>query len=281
MTKRIWWTGGFMIAAAAAGGVFVGRAMADGIPATGALTYSGVLEDANGVALTGSKNIQVLLWGAASGGSTAECQSPSAAQTLVGGRFQVALPDACAQAIRAKPDLWVEVIVEGKSLGRTKLGAVPYAVEAQRAVQANELTTAAKALEQFNAAVVDGGAVKLGDVSYPDPKKDLRWGMVFSAASGACAALHPTNAGGQYGMVLPTYGDTCTNTCKAKSANQVCRGGIAIAVNLDDNSLAQGTVAAKFYNYGCENGMASSPIGQNDPGAVANVNPWVFCCCTL
>ena len=34
--------------------------------------------------------------------------------------------------MKANPDLWIEVIVEGESLGRTKLGAVPYAVEAAR-----------------------------------------------------------------------------------------------------------------------------------------------------
>jgi hypothetical protein len=33
-----------------------------------------------------------------------------------------------------EPDLWAEVVVDGASLGRAKLGAVPFAVEAAHAM---------------------------------------------------------------------------------------------------------------------------------------------------
>ena len=36
-------------------------------------------------------------------------------------------------AVRANPELWVQVEVDGKPFERRKLGAVPYAVEAERA----------------------------------------------------------------------------------------------------------------------------------------------------
>lgn len=52
---------------------------------------------------------------------------------LSNGRFPIPLPDACTVAVAASPNLWIDVAVDGESLGRTKLAAVPYAVEANRA----------------------------------------------------------------------------------------------------------------------------------------------------
>jgi hypothetical protein len=106
-----------------------GRARASGIPAMQALTYSGVLTDANGTPLTGQKNVQILLYDAATGGNPV-CSTTPMALTLTGGAFQITLPDSCATQVQAGPDLWVDVVVDGGSLGRTKLGAVPYAIEA-------------------------------------------------------------------------------------------------------------------------------------------------------
>jgi hypothetical protein len=128
----------------------VGRAWAGGIPAMGALTYSGLLQDATGAPLTGDHPIQVRLWNAATPGTTPLCETQST-QTLSAGRFSTALPDACTDAIKGNVDVWVEVAVDGVSLGTTKLGTVPYAVEAGHAVSANaaagDLDTRIKALE--------------------------------------------------------------------------------------------------------------------------------------
>lgn len=132
-----------VVAAAIAGGFLAGRARAAGIPATGALSYSGVLEDVNGVTLSGSKQIKVALFDAQLVG-TQQC-TVTQTVALVNGRFQVLLPDTCTQAVQANPNLWVEVTVDNSSLGRTKLGAVPYAAEASHAVSATTATTAATA----------------------------------------------------------------------------------------------------------------------------------------
>jgi hypothetical protein len=134
-------TAGIVLAVMTVSGWFARLAFADGIPAANALTYSGMLEDAAGAPVTGSKNIQVQFWNAASGGTTPLCLTQSQSIALVGGRFQSQLPDTCAAAVKANADLWVEVLVEGLSLGRTKLGAVPYAVAAGTA------STAAGALD--------------------------------------------------------------------------------------------------------------------------------------
>jgi hypothetical protein len=106
-----------------------GRARAAGIPATQTLTYSGLLTDAAGTPLTGSMPIQLGVFDAATAGNLL-CVTPSGPQTLSGGSFQVTLPDTCTAAVRGSADLWVEVTVGGVPIGRTKLGAVPYAVVA-------------------------------------------------------------------------------------------------------------------------------------------------------
>jgi hypothetical protein len=113
-------------------GYFVGHARADGIPSTAAMTYGGTLTDLNGTPLTGSQNLQLTFWDAATAGNQ-KCTAGPTATALVAGTFQLALPDACTAAVHASPDLWVELFVNGASLGRTKLGAVPFAVEAAHA----------------------------------------------------------------------------------------------------------------------------------------------------
>jgi len=125
----------------------LGFAHAAGIPTMApVMTYAGTLTDAGGAPLTGSRNIQVMIWSQATGGTTPACQTASAAQTLVAGTFQVALPDTCTAAARAAGDLWVEVLVDGGSLGRTKLGAVPFSVEADHSVSATNATNATNAM---------------------------------------------------------------------------------------------------------------------------------------
>jgi hypothetical protein len=120
------------------------RARAAGVPATAPLIYSGVLTDMNGTPLTGTKNILLQLYSVATAG-TALCNSAPAVVTLVGGAFQVALADNCTAVVHGNPDLWIDVLVDGASIGRAKLGAVPYAIEADHAVSATSATTATTA----------------------------------------------------------------------------------------------------------------------------------------
>jgi len=69
-----------------------------------------------------------------------KCLVGPTALTLTAGAFKMALPPTCTAAVQASPDLWVEVIANGESLGRTKLGAVPYALEAGHALAADVAT---------------------------------------------------------------------------------------------------------------------------------------------
>lgn len=115
--------------------LFAARARAAGVPESEALTYTGYLEDAEGAPLKGVHSVAVRFWAAAEKG-TAICSQELASAELASGRFQVPLPVECVDAVKSNPDLYVDVLVDGASLGRTKLGAVPYALEAGRAAVA-------------------------------------------------------------------------------------------------------------------------------------------------
>jgi len=137
----------------------LGRARADGVPMVNPLYYGGMLDD-GGRPVEGTRNVTVRLWDAATAGATV-CTTNAGVTAFSGGRFRVALDGACVGAVRANPELWAELQVEGTTFPRTKLGAVPYALEAGRA------TGAAGALEARIAAVegrpTGGRQVEIGD----------------------------------------------------------------------------------------------------------------------
>jgi len=133
--KTLLLTGGVGLVASV--GTFVAvTARAAGIPAVSALTYSGYLESPDGTPLSNKVGVSIDVWNAASAGKKV-CSVATTSITPVSGRFQVTLPDACTTAVGDNADLWLEVTVDGTSLGRTKLGAVPYAVEASHAASAD------------------------------------------------------------------------------------------------------------------------------------------------
>ena len=146
-SKRAKVAAGAAIAAAAGGlGLMVGLAHAEGVPATAAFTYTGYLETPAGAPVDSAVSLIIKVWDNASTGSTV-CATNAQDVTPVAGRFQITLPDACATAVKASPNLWVELLVDGSSLGRTKLSAVPYALEAAHAVNATNASAATGALK--------------------------------------------------------------------------------------------------------------------------------------
>ncbi len=154
-------------------GFLVRRAFAGGIPTTGVFTYSGTLQDASGnpALQTGSHNVAIKLYKAQTGG-TSVCDTGAAQPLTVDAHGRFSLPiDACMATVKANPDLYAEVVVDGAALGRSKLGAVPYAVEAAHATAADTATNATTAATA-NAAggglaslVVPSGAVMAFDLA--------------------------------------------------------------------------------------------------------------------
>lgn len=105
--------------------------VAEGVPQTDTLFYSGVLE-LDGVPVEGVRNVNVRLFDDGTTG-TLRCETSAAGIVFEAGRFRVPLLDTCTDAVRAEPDLFIEVEIAGDTFPRVKIGAVPYAVEAERA----------------------------------------------------------------------------------------------------------------------------------------------------
>jgi hypothetical protein len=120
------------------------RLLAGGIPQIDTLAYHGVLESEDGAAITGEHELAIELWSAIEAGERA-CASEAQRMNTLAGRFSIALPEECSAAVRANPDLWVAVIVDGTALPRAKIGAVPYSVEADNATRAGLAAVAQRA----------------------------------------------------------------------------------------------------------------------------------------
>ena len=114
------------------------RVLADGAPAGPALFYSGTLER-DGALASGSYEIALSLYSAAEGGE--QLCKVEAVTEVDNGRFRIEAT-ACESALRANASAWAEVAFTGddgetRTLeDRTKIGAVPYALEADRAISA-------------------------------------------------------------------------------------------------------------------------------------------------
>jgi len=130
------------------------RAHAAGVPDVDGMTYTGYLENADGTPLTGDHSVTVGFWQSEKA-TKVLCQANNSGDTtLVSGRFQIKLPAECTDAVKASPDVWVEVEVDGGPLGRTKLGVVPYALEASHATSSDDATHAQSAETAANAPLV-------------------------------------------------------------------------------------------------------------------------------
>lgn len=126
---------------------FGARVLAQGVPASNAFVYTGFLEYASGEAVDGRTNIGLGVYDQASGGAKV-CELDSSTVDVTAGHFTLALPDDCAEAVKEHPDLWVQLSVEGATLARTKLGAVPYAIEAAHATRADTADDASGTLDE-------------------------------------------------------------------------------------------------------------------------------------
>jgi hypothetical protein len=161
------------------------KARAAGIPDADVLTYTGYLEDADGAPLNGAYAIDVTFYGTVDGDDEL-CSGEAEDFELVSGRFQVPLPD-CVASVQANPNIWVEVEVDATTLGRTKLGAVPFAVEAGHATTADEATHAEVADTATNAPVVTewvtyAGTVSTGGVAIPGSTVTSTWRRIGDSA---------------------------------------------------------------------------------------------------
>jgi len=112
---------------------WLGSVRAAGVPQHGGLVYAGVIQEGTELP-TGQRAIRLDLYDASTAG-TQLCHVDPGMVEVTNGRFRIdlgAVPP-CLAAVRENQDVWVEVRVGIETLGRSKIGAVPYAIEAARA----------------------------------------------------------------------------------------------------------------------------------------------------
>jgi len=122
--------------------------LADGPPTIEPLVYSGVLLNSVGVPVTSSNGIRLALFDSETLNLPANRRCETMTQTVTPdaqGRFRLPLEANCLAAVKGNPNLWVQLEVAGVTLPRSKLGAVPYAIEADRALSALSATNATNA----------------------------------------------------------------------------------------------------------------------------------------
>jgi hypothetical protein len=138
------------------------RALAEGAPTTKPLFYSGTLE-ANGKLASGPYAIVLALFDAESAG-TRVCVSESADVPVEAGRFRVEVSADCVKVFQMRPDVWAALKFTGPDgvphelLKRSKIGAVPFSLEAQHAVSATKALSADTATSANTAAEANHAA---------------------------------------------------------------------------------------------------------------------------
>jgi hypothetical protein len=129
------------------------RVFAEGAPTMQPLFYSGTLE-VDGRPASGPFTGVLSLHDAASGGT--ELCSTEQAVAVDAGRFRMDV-SPCVAAVRANPDVWLSVQFTDpdgvtRSIERSKVGAMPYALEAQHAVSASTAEGALRTMvDELNA----------------------------------------------------------------------------------------------------------------------------------
>jgi hypothetical protein len=194
-------------------GYAIRAAWAGGIPATNALTYVGLVENGSGP-VSGMHNIQVALYDAVTAGDLL-CQTASTSTMLTNGRFSLQLPNSCATAIGAHANTWVDVLVDGGDTGRTMVEAVPYAIEANHAVNADNATGAlATTVAQMQTNITALQTKVAALEAAPAPLTEVTITDINPSAGFAaeCFGTIPGMNGGNYGI-----NDSCllaaTYTC--------------------------------------------------------------------
>lgn len=124
-----------LAALGALGSYVARRAGADGVPTMRPLQIAGFLEE-SGTPANGTRTFAAKIF-ASEMDTMALCNTGNIATDAVAGHFRFALTNDCTTAIRRTSDAWLEVSVVGSvgAFPRVKIGAEPYALEADRVVE--------------------------------------------------------------------------------------------------------------------------------------------------
>jgi hypothetical protein len=243
-----------LVGAGVAVGFGLRSVLAQGIPDVNPLYYAGTLTESNQL-VTGTRAITINLWQDGTTGVTPLCQTVASMATVVSGRFRVALAGPCKAALGANPSAWVEVVDGATSLGRAKIGAVPYAVEADHAVSA---TSAVNATNAASFAVANDIAVA-GAARF-DGGVTINGRTVFANGTGLAASVAIAYAGAPLPRsgTFSSSGGLLVVFTGASGFRQTPGGTMQVDVAID------GTVVGSLSSYTNETGshkaLVANPI---------------------
>ncbi len=185
-----------------------GQADASGVPTTDPLYYGGVLEE-DGQLIEGSRALTINIWLRVDSVDQADrlCSAEFPDIELSAGRFRVALPESCLNAVRTRTELWSEIEVDGTSVGRAKIAALPYAVSAEYAVDAVDAAAAQASELDFHVA---GSVATQGALSAPNGTSSFEELTVSAGGEGDMDLRLATGVGGTFGMspILQVFDDS-------------------------------------------------------------------------
>lgn len=185
-------------------GVLAGRALATGVPTASPLTFSGLVTDDAGKPYAAAVPVIVKLY-AGQNANTAACTAATTEAEAGTGRFEAVLAADCAKAVHDSNDLWSELTVGANKivLPRSRVGAVPYALEAQVASGAGGALAAEMAATAKSVTALQDGlnAVEKRTPTLVDANNNVI-GTVLDAGGNQYAAI--TKAGAVVHLDLAT-----------------------------------------------------------------------------
>jgi hypothetical protein len=159
----------------------------------------------------GTRAITVNLWPDGTTGGTPLCSTVASTTSVVNGRFRIALASSCKAIVNQNNNVYIEVIDGTTSLGRSPIGAMPYAVEADHAVNATTATAAAYAGDAGHASTADNATNATG------------------ASPGTFSVPNTLTVGGNTTVLAPCrWGSTRLPTARHSTSPPAIRGSTAL-----------------------------------------------------
>lgn len=245
------------------------------VPSTQPLTFTGRLTNNGAPMPDAARAVHV----AVRFGSTVVCETvsgPEPSVTFTDGRFSVPLPDCVAEQVALHGDLEIQLTVTGAgALPWTKLGAVPYAMEAKHADTATNAdgTLATQTVPQGAVMAFDLAACPTGWVALEATPSgvaiiNLGPGLVRGTVVGANSVTLSTNElpSHDHGVNDPTHSHTPINgsfIVNTGSVGTLVQGGGAVTIynNPNTNAVATGiTIQSAGSGQPFDNRQRSLPL---------------------
>jgi hypothetical protein len=142
----------------------VGLAVAADVPEMDPLVFTGLIVE-DGQAVDGDHDLVVEFWRSPDSTDAGDrvCFGEASGTSVTAGRYRIPVPN-CVEPLQVEQELYSELIMDGRSIGRTKVGAMPFALTAGGAERASEARAASGSNQDFhvpqNLGVAAGAEVR-------------------------------------------------------------------------------------------------------------------------